>query len=133
MTKLSERSRLVVGVINADIATADRTGAYYDVSGARKIRATLFTSTVAQTKVATIELLQAKDSSGTDAKELVAPVTATAPTGGSVLAPSVECDVDALDADGGFTYVAVKVTSNGTSIVGCAALELGDLRYNPAS
>lgn len=131
--KLAEVVDLKVGVINADITT-DRTGTYYDVSGASEIRAKLFTTTVAQTKVVTVELLQAQDSSGTGSKALVAAVTATAPTGGSVLSPEVECNVDALDAENGFTYVAVKVTSdNATAVIGCAALELYGLRYKPVA
>lgn len=125
--KLSQVLMGVIGVVNTDITT-DRTGDYHDVSGARRLLGQLVTGTVADGSNATIQLMQAKDASGTDAKELTSAVEAVS-SGGEELLVEVDAEVAAMDTD--FTHVAVKVTSNnGTAVPGAAVLNMGDLRFS---
>ena len=130
MEKLGEKSKFLFGLANADITT-DRTGVYSPVAGFRLLRGLLIANTVADTKVVTIELLQATDSSGTGSKALKAAVTFTS-DGGETLIATVDALVEEMDIANGFNHVAVKVTSNNASaVIGCAALELGDPRHLP--
>lgn len=129
--KISEKTYIKVAIDSADIATADRTSPYFAAGIARRVFARLVTGTVAQTKIATLEFLQATDDSGTGAKLLGERQTYTAPTGGGTADLSVDVDLDAIDGDNGFTHFAVKVTSdNATAVTGAVALAIGDLTHS---
>lgn len=129
--KISELIRTLLGVLNADIAAADRTGAYHDVSGANRIMARLDTGAVGAGNNATIQLLQAKDDAGTGAKALSAAVSKVSAAGG-VLAVEVEAKTEDMDTNNGFTHVAVQVGSdNATAVIGSAVLLLAGNRFNP--
>ena len=129
MNKLTEQIDVVLGVTPQDIGTADVTGAYVAVGNYREVLATLITGSLTATKVATVELLQATDSSGTGAKALATAVSATAPTGNGVVIAEVGASVDSLDSNNGFAYVAVKVTCDEAGKLGAATLALGGKRY----
>lgn len=129
--KLSEQLRIEQGVLNADIAT-DRTSSYYDATGWRRFAAKLFADDVNSDKVCTVQLLQATDSSGTDAKALSSEVTVTcddSPSG------DVEAIAEAQDSDfdsaNGFKYIAVKVTSDDTTVLANANLIMAGGRFGP--
>lgn len=128
--KLSECLKVKEGIQNADITT-DRTSPWHEFHEGRRALGSLQTETVADTKVATIELLQAKDNAGDGAKNLAGPVTATS-AGGQKLAAVVDAKQDALDDANGFSHIAVKVTcDNGSAVVGCAQIFIGDLYHKP--
>lgn len=130
MKTLTEEIDVVLGVTPQDIGTADVTGAYVAVGGYTRILATLITASLTAAETATVELLQATDSSGTGAKALAAAVTATAPTGNGVVIAEVGSLIDDLDSNNGFAYVAVKVTCSEDAKVGAATLALGGKRYS---
>lgn len=131
VSSISQRQLLYANIAPQDITT-QRTGAYVDASGAQRILGALNVATVAQTKTATIQLMQAQDASGTNAKTLGSAVTVTAPTGGAPLAPVAEAKAEDLDTANGFTFVAVQAVSNNASAVnGSAVLLLADRRYRP--
>lgn len=129
--KISEMLRIEEGVLNADIAT-DRTSAYYDASGWRRFAAKLFAKDVNSDKVCTVQLLQATDSSGTGSKALSSEVTVTSddsPSGD--VSTIVEAQDTDFDTENGFTYIAVKVTSDDTSVLANANLIMANSRFAP--
>lgn len=130
--RLSEELKILEGVAPQDIATADVTGPYHDVTEARKITGVLITGTIADTQVVTIELLQATDSAGTSSKSLKGPKTVTA-SGAEKLKAVIEAEITDMDMNNDFTHVAVKVTSDDPAATppnGAAVLLLGGLRYS---
>lgn len=132
-TQLTERSVLKVAIVNADIVT-DRTSAWFDAKGFRRFRAAALSGSVASTKVATLQILQAQDSSGTGAKALSALASHTGSGGGTPAILEVEAKQESMDADGGFTHIAVRLTSdNSAALIAAACLELADPVFKPAS
>jgi hypothetical protein len=131
--KISETLRIEEGVLNADIAT-DRTSAYYDATGYRRFASKLFAKDVGSDKVATVQLLQATDSSGTDSKALSTEVSVTSQSSpsGDVEAIAEAQDTD-FDTDNGFTHIAVKVTSDDTTVLANANLIMANGRFNPSA
>jgi len=129
MPRLTERVDVVAAVAPQDIGTADVTGGYIAVSNYREILATLITGVLTDTKLATVELLQAKDSSGTDAKAFVTAVTAVADGAVAVIA-EVGGSMEYMDTNNGFTHVAVKLTCDEAGKLGAATLALGNKRYS---
>jgi hypothetical protein len=119
------------GVVNADITT-DRTGSvYYSAANFGKIIGILITGSVADTKKAGVQLLQAKDASGTDAKNLGTAVEVVA-SGAQELIVTQEAGAAAMDKANGFTYAGIKVSSdNATAVIGAAAVLLAEPRYAP--
>lgn len=130
-SKLSERIEVSVAIDAADIAASDLTSGYVEAKYFNRALAVLKTGVLADTKKATIEFVQAKNASGLDAKILGAQTVFVAGSGGAAATIEAEVDLDKIDGDGGFTHIAVKVGSDGTSITGAVALVLGDYRYRP--
>ena len=130
--KLGEKSSLVIAILNADITT-DRTSSYYAAKGYRRARVVLRTdSTLESTKVATVEFLEATDSSGTGAQRLGSLQTFTSNVASGELA-ELEYEVDLDTMSSTYTHIAVKVTSNSAAALDAAvALELGEPRFKPA-
>jgi hypothetical protein len=71
--RIHEQIKIDVG-IQAQSLNGNITGAYYNMAGYSKLMALLTAGAIAATKTAKIELLQAKDADGTDAKGI--PTTA---------------------------------------------------------
>jgi len=129
MQKMNEELEVVQGVAPQDIGTSDITGDYLPMEGADQILATLTTEALTTGKIATAELLQATDSSGTGAKALVAAVSGTSVSSGAVTV-SVGVKSDDYDTNNGFNHYAVKVTVDETGKVGAATVARGHLRYS---
>lgn len=130
MEKILEIIKIEPAVLNSDITTA-RESTFRSAKDYRQFVAHLQTGTVAQTKVATVELLQATDASGTGKKRLGSLTTYTAPTGGGTANITAEARQDQMDSANGFTFIAVKVTSdNATAVLGGATLTLAKPVYN---
>ena len=130
MNKLAEEITVVQAIAPQDIGTADVTGSYISMSGATKVLAVLTTASLTADKIATVELLQATDSSGTGAKALKAAVTGTAPTGNGAVTVQVEALAEEFDTNNDFAYFAVKATCDEDAKVGAAVAILGGLRYS---
>ena len=131
MKKITEMLDRKHGVINADITT-DKTGAvYYDMAGFGKVVGVLITDTVADTKKAGIQLLQAKDAAGTDSKDLGTIAEETS-SGDQTLVVTKEIDAVEMDSANDFTFVGVKVSSDDIVVViGAAVILRGRPRYLP--
>lgn len=128
--KLLEKLVVEPAILNADIVTL-RESSFRAAKDFFQYVAHLQTSTVAQTKIATLRLLQATDSSGTGKKLLGTLKTYTAPTGGGTANLTASATRD--DLDEGFTHIAVEVDSdNATAVIGAAVLLLGDPVYSQA-
>ncbi|WP_131193714.1 hypothetical protein [Lichenihabitans psoromatis] len=129
--KLSTRLRVLPNIAPQDITTA-RTGAYADASGAQALLVAVNAGPVAPTKTVTLQMMQAVDANGTSAKALGAPVTVTAPTGGSAIAFTADAQITDLDDNNGFAFVAALLSSNNASaVLAAATLILGNNRFNP--
>lgn len=128
--KLLEKLVVEPAILNADIVTL-KESTFRPAKDFFDYAAHLQTSTVAQTKIVTLRLLQATDSSGTGKKLLGTLNTFTDPTGGAVANMRVSATRD--DLDEGFTHIAVEVDSdNATAVIGAAVLLLGDPVYSQA-
>ncbi len=125
--QLSDHIALDKGVINVDIAT-DRTSGWFPMKDFRQAIAHLQTDTVADTKIATVEFLQATDSSGTGSKVLGTKTTLTS-SGGEELDGQAEIEVTDMDEANGFDHIAIKLTSDDTTVVGSAVLIRDKGRY----
>lgn len=130
MQKLSEKLEIVQAIAPQDIGTSDVTGSYTAASGCNRILVSLTTASLTAGKVATIELLQATDSSGTSAKALKAAVTGTAPTGNGAVTVQVEVNCDEFDTNNDFVYFAAKATCDEARKVGAALAIKGESRYS---
>lgn len=130
--KISERVLIKEAVPPQDIATADVTSAYYSMKGVGRVLAALTTATIAEGRNATVQLMQAKDDQGTDAKALGDLVTVTAGVGGENLLVTAEATAAEMDHANGYTHVAVRVGSDDPNAAppdGAAILIFGDLSF----
>jgi hypothetical protein len=126
--KLSELIRIDQAIAPVDIDT-DRTSNYFSMANYRQALAVLTTAALADTKNATIQLLQATNSAGAGSKALSSVVTDIA-SGSEALTIQVEAKAEDMDLANGFTHIAVKVTTdNGAAVNGAAVLIRGDGRY----
>jgi hypothetical protein len=129
MKPMYKREKIDVGLAPQSIASTNKTGGYFGMQMYRKALAILSTGAMADTNTAKIELLQAKDNIGTDAKAIdgaSAIITASgALTSGCAF---IEIDVSSLDLTNGFEYVAARVTTNATLVSGVTLLR-GDGRF----
>lgn len=130
MNRISEELDIASGVKPQDIGTADVTGAYIHMSGYRQALATVTTEDLTDGQTATVELLQATDSSGTGAKELKAAITGTATAEQLNVIAEVDVRDDEFDTNNDFAYFAVKVTCSEAGKLGSATVVLGDKRYS---
>lgn len=129
MRQLQEVLLPVLAVAPQDIGTADVTGSYLPMTDANRMLAVLTTSALTAGQTATIELLQATDTSGTGAKELKPAVTGTSTAEVLAVTAQVEVISDDFDTNNGFAFFAVKVTCSETGKLGSAIAIKGDLRY----
>ncbi len=129
--KISEFAKHELAVYNADIVTP-RTSTYRSARDFRQFAAVLVTSAITAGKKATVQLMQAKDALGTDAKVLGDAVNSDI-LGGSKLVQA-EAYQAAMDGQNGFTHIAVTVSSDDTvPVVGAAVLVLADASYKPVA
>ncbi|QNB48203.1 hypothetical protein BR63_19170 [Thermanaerosceptrum fracticalcis] len=131
MKPMYKRAKVDIALPAQSIVSANVTGAYFGMQMYNKALAVLNVGAMADTNTAKIELLQAKDASGTDAKAITgAEATITASGSKTSGCAFVEVDVSSLDLANGFEYIAAKVTTTGT-IVSSVVLLRGDGRFEP--
>lgn len=132
MEKLTEGVKFINAINNADIDTSDRTSAYVPVQGFKQITGAAQCEALTVGKKLTVQLRQAKDASGTDAKLLGTAVVYTAPTGGGRGTAQQHAYTAEMDGDNGFTHVAVTVgTDLGSAVVGSAQILLSEPNHKP--
>lgn len=127
--KITERLNIVEGVTPQDIVGGQISG-YHNMAGIGLVLVIVITGLIAFDKKAAIQLMQAKDDQGTDAKVLGAPVEQVAGAGGETIFLTAEAKASDLDVNNGFNHVAAQVSSdNATAVNGAAIFAFGDLSF----
>ena len=129
---LGERLRVVAdgAVINADIRT-ERISSYLPMKDYGRVGALLVTDALNPTHTASVQILQATDDQGSDAKNLV---TVTSDEEGGAKLLLAEASQDDMDGQNGFTHVAVRaVSDNDAALLGSAVLVRADSSYKPVA
>ena len=131
MKPMYKRLKIDNGLTSQSIATGTKTGSFFGMQMYERALAILNVGAMADTNTAKIEVLQAKDTSGTDAKAIEG-ATATITASGSLTGGCafIEINVSSLDINNGFEYIAAKVTTTGTIVSGVTLLR-GDGRFEP--
>ena len=129
--KISEMIKVEEGVLNADIAT-DRTSTWYDASHWRRFAAKIFAKAVNTGQVVTVQLLQATSDAGAGSKALSAVTTITA-SGSPTEDLAGWAEAQDTDFDDGFSYIAVKLTSDDTTVLANANLIMAEGRFSPSA
>ncbi len=131
MKQMYKRAKVDIGLLSQSIASSNKTGGYFGMQMYGKALAVLNVGAMADTNTVKIELLQAKDESGTDSKAIEG-ASATITASGALAngCALVEVDVFSLDINNGFEYISAKVTTTGTIACGVVLLR-GDGRFEP--
>jgi hypothetical protein len=129
--KLTEALAFDSIVAPQDVGTADVTGAWNDVSDAKRFVVLAKAGAVTAGKTLTVQLRQAQDAAGAGAKDLGLPATSVGV--GGAAPPDVEIEHYAADLDSknGFTYVTAVLGIDENAKLGAAYLVRGDRRYVP--
>lgn len=128
--KISEMLVFVLGFIAQNI-TSQKTTAFVDVTGARKVAVNVVSDDNAAEQTVSIQWRAAKDAAGLDAVDLGDPITVTALSTGKF---SVTGDVEVAGLPDGYTHLAAQVTETGSPAAiasATATLILGENRFNP--
>lgn len=114
MKPLFERTKIDIGLVPQTLNNTNKTGKYFGMQMFRKVLFVLSGAAMAATKTTKIEILQAKDTAGTDVKAITgAEATITANT--KVTAATLTCA----------TVIATNaVTINGLTFTAAAAADL---------
>lgn len=123
---LMERASHDIGVAAQDVGTADVTGDWFAMADFRRVMAVAVSEAVTENDTLTVQLRQAKDDSGDEAKDLGDAVTVTA-GGAEPLIAMAEARVEEMDAD--FTHVAVQLSASDDGTDAAAVLIRGDGRF----
>lgn len=126
---IAERASYDVGVSPQDVGTSDVTGDWFSLESFRRVAAKAISGPAADTETLTVQLRQAEDSSGTNAKNLGTAVTATSGAADSIL--EVLQEAKASDLDTGFTHVAVQLSCSEAGVSGSSVLIRADGAYRP--
>ena len=131
MRNLTQRQSTTVIVPPQDVGTADVTGTWVDVSGCGRFVIVAGAGAVTAAKILTVQPRQAKDASGTAAKDLGAAVTAAGAGGAAPALVEIEKLSGALDSANGFTHVTAVLGIDENAKLGYALVVRGDRRYRP--
>jgi hypothetical protein len=129
--KLTEALAFDCLIAPQDVGTADVTGAFVDVADAKRFVVLAKAGAVTAGKTLTVQLRQAKDAAGTDAKDLGTPVTAVGAGGNAPADVAIERDAAELDGVSGFTFVTAVLGVDEDAKLGAAYLVRGERRYVP--
>lgn len=129
--KLTEALQFDCIVAPQDVGTADITGTFVDVSDAKRFVVLAKAGAVTAAKVLTVQLRQAKDASGTAAKDLGTAVTAAGAGGNAPADVEIEKRSAELDGANGFTHVTAVLGIDENAKLGAAWLVRGDRKYVP--
>ena len=116
----------------ADLGTGTHTGDWLDMSESYRAIAILRTGSMSASSTVDAKLEQAKDSSGTDAKDLgkaITQLTQADGDGDSLVA--IEVEPGDIDVDNGFRYVRWSIEVGTASSVVSAFIVRGPLRFDP--
>jgi len=129
--KLTETLAFDAIVAPQDVGTADVTGAFIDVSDAKRFVVLAKAGAVTAGKTLTVQLRQAKDAAGTGAKDLGTPVTAVGAGGNAPADVAIEKYAADLDGANGFTHVTAVLGIDENAKLGAAYVVRGERRYVP--
>ena len=129
--KLTEELAIDCIVPPQDVGTADVTGSWIDVSKCGRFVVLAKAGAVTAAKVLTVQLRQAKDASGTAAKDLGTAVTAAGAGGNAPADVEIEKRSAELDGANGFTHVTAVLGIDENAKLGAAYVLRGERRYVP--
>ena len=111
MEKISEREKIDLALKPQSLATTNATGSYLSLKDFRQLIVVVFAAAIAAGKTVVLQLMQAKDTAGTDAKVITS------------AAVTLAAHDDAVSASADLTSVANTdvVTVNGTDFTKAAA------------
>lgn len=131
--KISEKIAILAALDPVSQAAGTVVTGWVSVANFLSIMALIQTGVLGASATVDAKLRQAKDSSGTAAKDITGKsITQIVKASGDSKQAIIECRAEDLDGEGGFTYVALSLTVGvAASMVG-AALIGGNARYMPA-
>lgn len=129
--KLTEALAIDCIVAPQDVGTSDVTGSYVSVVHCDRFVVAAKAGAVTAGKILTVQLRQAKDSSGTDAKNLGDAVTATGSGGAAPADVEIEKLAEDLDHANGFTHVTAILGIDENGKLGAAYVIRGERRFCP--
>ncbi len=128
--KLTETLSFQTAVTPQDIS-AGVTSSYYSMAGIGRVVAAATTAALGVGKKLTIQFKQAQDAAGLNAKNLGNAVNVVMAAGGAAFG-TAEIQTTDMDANNGFTHLAVQISSdNGVAVDGAAVLAFGDRMFVP--
>ena len=121
------------GVISpqSNAAAATKTSTYIDMSLLASALAIINVGAVTATGLVDAKLVQAKDSSGTDKKDITGKAVTQMAT--SNKQSMINIFAEEMDGTGGFTFVALEITNTTAAALVSASLIGVNPRYLPAS
>lgn len=139
MKRLTEQLKLDNAVESQALGASTTTGDYFDMTQYRDAMFVLNSGALANTNLIKLEILQAKDESGTDSKAVKDSdgnpiiVEFTNETGAGVDSAKLIAEVQGplMDTNNGFTHLAAKITSDDASSNLSCDLIRGNARFMP--
>jgi hypothetical protein len=126
--KITEIIKTDVALISTNITAGSRSNKYVDMSGSQRIAAVVV-AMVSKTCNFVLQLYQATDADGSDAKVLGSPVTVTNASGlKRECIGRVEAQAQDMDTDNDFTFVGVNADAN-EAIAAMGVFLRSDLLY----
>lgn len=123
----------VAGVINfASTGAGTVSSGYMSMADYRQLLATIALGTLGASATINAKLRQAKDSGGTDVKDITGKAITQLDTAGNKLA-LINLRAEELDINNGFTHVKLDITVGVAASVVGAVIQGFEARYAPAS
>lgn len=139
MKRLTEQLKVDNAIPSQSLGASNVTSDYFDMTKYRDALFMVNSGALADTNMVKMEIMQAKDASGTDAKAVndadgnPLVVEFTNDTGSSMDAAELLAEVQGalMDTNNGFTHIAVKITSDDASSNVSGTLIRGNGRFMP--
>ena len=129
--KLTEALAFDCIVPPQDVGTADVTGSWVNVMDCGRFVVLAKAGAVTAAKILTVQLRQAKDASGTAAKDLGTPVTAAGAGGAAPADIEIEKTPFDVDVKNDFTHVTAVLGIDENAKLGAAYIVRGERRHVP--
>ena len=126
-----KRNKVTLGLASASVATTTTTGSWWSMAKAHHV-AVLFVIG-AWSAAATVNILQATDSSGSGAKAIGAGKTLALTAGHANTIQILEVEASELDVANAFNHIAVQAVAAGAGAVLGATVVRVPIRFMPSS
>lgn len=135
MWKPAEEAAVVATIDPASLTANTYVSDYVDMSDFEQVMAVLLLGAISTNGTVDAKLIQAKDTSGTGAKDIAGHAATQLTQAGTDSNKQVilQTRQDLLDVEGGFTHVALSVTTATAASLGAAVVLGFNPTYGPAS